>query len=352
MVEDRSPRKRQIENNESDYESDNEEQSQQIRNQPSSPLASQPPHSHLNRQGGSSVAPSPNPLPSSPGLPFEQDDSEAEFLDVNDEDQLIPDADVDEQDRLEEETGVDLIGDDMARDYTARPEEDTYDGALDIDDADYQAMDANERRRVDRLLDARDELHRGNNLDLDMDRDALNADLDAHNLPAQVRRHRHRYDEDQDDYFDDLDGQNEELSLEQLADVKAPSIMEWIIRPNVARSIARELKNFLLEYTDDQGRSVYGSRIRTLGELNSESLEVSYQHLLQSKAVLALFLTTCPEEMLKVFDVIAMEATELHYPDYSQIHSEIHVRIADYPTIHNLRELRESNLNSLTQIKK
>ena len=42
----------------------------------------------------------------------------------------------------------------------------------------------------------------------------------------------------------EIDPFNEELSLESLSDVKAPSITEWILQPAVSRSIARELKSF------------------------------------------------------------------------------------------------------------
>ena len=171
-------------------------------------------------------------------------------------------------------------------------------------------------------------------------------------LPIQRRRRREHHDEDQDDLMDDveIDPFNEELSLESLSDVKAPSITEWILQPAVSRSIARELKSFFLEYTDANGDSVYGNKMRTLGEVNAESLEVSYKDLADSKAILALFLATSPEEMLKIFDIVAMEAVELHYPNYSQIHQEVHVRITDFPNILNLRDLRESNLNQLVKV--
>ncbi|KAG7910152.1 hypothetical protein KL906_002057 [Ogataea polymorpha] len=318
----RSPRKRTI----IDDESDEEVGTGPV--MPSSPAGA-----------GSSTGSSPRHMPSSPGLPFD-DEEEGEREYFNDVDDL--------EEQLEEQTGVDLIGDAMERDYVPNPEQDTYEEA-DLDDQEYEELSAAERRRVDQMLNQRDQLVRGANLDLD---DAMDNDVprDEYGLPIQRRRRRHRYDEDPEDYLDDMDPLTEELSLEALAEVKAPSILEWVVMPNVTRSIARELKSFLLEFTDEQGRSVYGSRIRTLGQINSESLEVSYVHLLHSKAILALFLTTCPEEILKIFDVVAMEATELHYPDYSQIHSEIHVRIADYPTINNLRELRESNLNSLVRV--
>ncbi|KAG7885211.1 hypothetical protein KL938_001468 [Ogataea parapolymorpha] len=319
----RSPRKRTI----IDDESDEEVGTGPV--MPSSPAGA-----------GSSAGSSPRHMPSSPGLPFDDEEEEEEREYFNDVDDL--------EEQLEEQTGVDLIGDAMERDYVANPEQDTYEEA-DLDDQEYEELSAAERRRVDQMLNQRDQLVRGANLDLD---DAMDNDVprDEYGLPIQRRRRRYRYDEDPEDYLEDMDPLTEELSLEALAEVKAPSILEWVVMPNVTRSIARELKSFLLEFTDEQGRSVYGSRIRTLGQINSESLEVSYVHLLHSKAILALFLTTCPEEILKIFDVVAMEATELHYPDYSQIHSEIHVRIADYPTINNLRELREANLNSLVRV--
>ncbi|VEU21478.1 DEKNAAC102755 [Brettanomyces naardenensis] len=335
MSDKRSPRKRAIE---SDDESSEEEvfasSSSQARSSPAPP---------------SSLASSPRQqeLPSSPALPFEEDNE------ANEEGRYFNDID-DLEDRLEEQTGVDLIGDDMTKDYKAKPTQDRYD-TNNIDDNEYASLPESERRRVDQMLDARDKMRRkraGTEGDLDLEEGEGEEDVprDEYGLPIQRRRRRHRYDEEPESYFDDVDPLTEELTLDALGEVKAPSILEWITMPNVTRSIARELKSFLLEYTDDQGRSVYGSRIRTLGEMNSETLEVSYMHLLQSKAVLALFLTTCPDEMLKIFDVVAMEATELHYPDYSQIHSEIHVRIADFPTINQLRELRECHLNTLVRV--
>ncbi len=212
-------------------------------------------------------------------------------------------------------------------------------------------MDAASRRKVDARLNRRDNALRARRGLPDAFLDEDDGE-DAYRLPTQ-RRRRHQYD-DMDTFMDgDNDEVNplqEELTLESLADVKASSISEWITQPAVTRTIARELKSFILEFTDENGRSVYGGRIRTLGEVNSESLEVSYMHLVESKAILALFLSTCPAEMLKIFDVIAMEATELHYPDYSRIHSEVHVRITDLPTSLSLRDLREGHLNSLIKV--
>lgn len=274
----------------------------------------------------SSANPSPGhtPLPSSPNFPnFDAGDDE----DIEDEPE-------DAEDLME----------DMEADYTRNNEEDHYDLDDNIDDTVVEDMSLGDYNRVTNRLNTRDEvLRQGAYYD---------DELDDGQLPTRTRRRAgaSRFDEDQDMDDLDVDPLSEELTLESLADIKAQSLSDWVTQPNVARTIARELKSFLLEYTDDQGRSVYGARIRTLGEINSESLEVSYRHLSESKAILAMFLTMCPDEILKIFDSVAIEAIELNYPDYSQIHSEIHVRISDFPKVSTLRDLREGDLNSLVRV--
>lgn len=315
---------------------------------------SSPTHNNRKRQADEdpqSEAPtsgmsSPRLPPSSPAVPFEDEDDETEIH--NDVADLNP---------SDEEEGEDLM-ENMEDDYRINAAQDHYDlGEGNIDDEEYEEMDLSARRRIDEQLDKRDKLLQGTKgsrsrgqafLD---DEDDTMEQVDEYGLPVQ-RRRRRRYDDTQEDELGDMDVDpfSEELSLESLSDIKAPSIMEWVMQPAVSRSIARELKSFLLEYTDSKGRSVYGARIRTLGEINSESLEVSYEHLVDSKAILALFLATSPTEVLKIFDIVAMEATELHYPNYSQIHQEIHVRITNFPTALHLRDLRETHLNTLVKV--
>lgn len=79
------------------------------------------------------------------------------------------------------------------------------------------------------------------------------------------RRRRNVYDEVQpvDGVFE---GGEDELPLEQLSDIKANSIKEWIETDAVKRTIMREFRNFLMTYVDDHGTSVYGQRIKALGE--------------------------------------------------------------------------------------
>jgi DNA replication licensing factor MCM2 len=60
-----------------------------------------------------------------------------------------------------------------------------------------------------------------------------------------------------------------EVPLEQLSDIKAKSIVEWIAIDRVRRSIVKHFRQFLMTYVDDHGASVYGQRIRNLGESTS-----------------------------------------------------------------------------------
>lgn len=304
---------------------------------------------HTSDNGPSSPDAPPSSLPPSspPNLPFD-DDEDAPLFDEND---MIDDLD----EALEEEDGEDLFGENMHRDYNESAGQDTYDlGAEHIDDNDYDALDPAERRRVDALLDRRDGAlseRRSGRSGAFLDDDQFGGDQGDIALPSRRRRRNQFDDGDSGDSDDsDDDPMNQPLGLEALADVKADSVAEWVTQPIVHKSIAREFKNFLLEYTDEYGRSVYGTRIRTLGEVNSESLEVNYAHLLESKAILAYFLVVAPAEVLKIFDVVAMEAIELHYPYYTQIHSEVHVRISGLPTTFSLRDLRENQLNSLVRV--
>lgn len=179
---------------------------------------------------------------------------------------------------------------------------------------------------------------------------------------VNTRRRRRQYDERPDE--DDAEGEEvgpsvtitetdavlQEISLEHLGDVKASSITEWVAIDQVKRAISRHFRNFLLSYVDENGHSVYGMRIKHLGEVNSESLEVSYLHLATSYPILAFFLANSPQPMLAIFDQVALDVIFYHYPNYDRIHSEIHVRIAELPSSTTLRDLRQTNLNSLVRV--
>lgn len=268
----------------------------------------------------------------------------------DDDDEIEDEAEIqDDIDDIDEmaEDDVDLFREGFEADYRERDANDEYEG-IDLDDeGDYGDIDIGTRRRLEAQLNRRDrEVARRQRLPVAfLPGEDDDGDID---LTTQPRRRRHRYDEDPDEDMDDI--MEEELSLDALRDVKSSNITEWVSQPSVQRSIKREFKSFLTEYVDGDGLSVYGNRIRTLGEINAESLEVSYAQLTDSKAILAFFLANAPAEVLKLFDEVAMDVVLLHYPDYERIHSEIHVRIYDLPLNYSLRQLRQQHLNSLVRV--
>lgn len=69
----------------------------------------------------------------------------------------------------------------------------------------------------------------------------------------------------------------QEMPLEQLSDIRADSVAQWIEDPRARRTIMREFKGFLMTYTDIAGISIYGQRIRALGEGQSR-LPVALDH--------------------------------------------------------------------------
>lgn len=309
----------------------------------------------------SSPAPRPTPRrrdsqsslpPSSPPAPFSDTDDS-----LDDRDGV---RDIDEDDD-EDGEGEDLFADTVEADYAPNELLDRY-SDRDIDDeGDFDEMSVAARRAAEARMNRRDRLERAGKQgtraanrgrapqfleDDDMDdEDALGDDLGVGRMKRRTRR---QYDERRD--VDDVDGVDDEIPLEQLSDIKAKSIVEWIANDRVRRSIVKHFRQFLMTYVDENGASVYGQRIRNLGETNAESLEVSYLHLAMSKPILAYFLTNSPSAMLTIFDEVALNAILVYYPSYERIHSEVHVRIADLPLSSSLRDLRRSNLNNLVRV--
>nr|AAB94861.1 DNA replication licensing factor [Aspergillus nidulans] len=285
----------------------------------------------------SSVVPPSSPPPSSPPmLPFDEDedepDEEAE-LDIDDIEEMA-----------EDEDGIDLFGDTFERDYRGGKDDRYRHDTLTTMSKKKSTLVPDESWRLAWIEEIENLL--GRRMPAAFLQDDEDGDID---LTAQPRRRRHAYDEDRDD-IEMADDGLEELSLEELVDIKSSNITDWVTQPQVLRSIYREFKAFLTEFTDPTGSSVYGNKIKTLGEVNSASLEVSYTHLSSTKAVLGYFLANEPTEVLKVFDQVALDVTLFHYPQYHDIHNEIHVRITDLPIVYTLRQLRQSHLNCLVRV--
>ncbi|CAE6367351.1 unnamed protein product, partial [Rhizoctonia solani] len=296
--------------------------------------------------------------PSSPPIPFSDVDDElgglGDYLNLDGGDVPIEE---------EDQEGEDLYGDNLMDDYAVDEALDRYD-ARDIDDDEADELTAEQRRAAERDMALRDrrEARRGQggraarrsnapdflrDDDEEMDDDLMDGGLLS---DLTKRRTRRQYDERQG--IDDAAGgdMDEVLPMQELSQIKAGSIVEWLAAESVRRSVAKFFKLFLLEMTDEHGDSVYGQRIIQAGSMNSESLEVSYVDLLQKMPTLAWFLVLAPAEMLAIFDPVALEVMTIYFPAYERIHSEIHVRITELPASATLRDLRNAQLNALVRV--
>ncbi|KAK4511838.1 Nudix hydrolase domain-containing protein [Mucor velutinosus] len=290
---------------------------------------------HSNSPGPSSM------FPSSPAPFF----SEAEYRNEAEEEDLIDNAFADDDDINNSDNGDIDIFQDAERDYADNERLDNYEQEG-VDDTHYEPLDIGARNALDNNLNRRDvEIRRREGRVAGAFIYGL--DDDANDTQPAVRRHRHIYEAQELDQ--DEDGVPE-MSLSDLRNMKDSSIAVWITREAVRRGIKREFKDFLQTYVDEHGTSVYGERIRDMGERNKESFEVNYENLADSKIILAYYLSNSPIAMLKILDEVALEVTLLQFPAYERIHREIHVRITDLPVKNTLRELRQSQLNCLIRV--
>lgn len=159
-------------------------------------------------------------------------------------------------------------GDDDVEEYNS--ELDNYSEA-DIDDAEYEAMSVAQRRAADEAMSRRDKRARAGRRQRDRAPAFMQSDDEDERQegddPLQginQRRRRRQYDEVRPE--DDMDGVEDEIPFQDLGDIKAASINEWVAIPAVQRSITRHFKQFLMTYVDENGQSVYGQAIKTLGE--------------------------------------------------------------------------------------
>ncbi|KAG2203253.1 hypothetical protein INT46_009167, partial [Mucor plumbeus] len=298
--------------------------------------------------GGSASTPvnndSPEPssiFPSSPAPFF----SEAEYRNEAEEEDLIDNAFADDDEMNDSDNGDIDIFQDAERDYADNERLDNYEQEG-VDDQHYEPLDLGARNALDNNLNRRDvEIRRREGRVAGAFIYGL--DDDANDTQPAVRRHRHIYEAQ--DVDQDEDGVPE-MSLSDLRNMKDSSIAVWITREAVSRGIKREFRDFLQTYVDEHGTSVYGERIRDMGERNKESFEVNYENLADSKIILAYYLSNSPIAMLKILDEVALDVTLMQFPAYERIHREIHVRITDLPVKNTLRELRQSQLNCLIRV--
>jgi DNA replication licensing factor MCM2 len=298
-------------------------------------------------------------------------------------------------DEEEEEEGEDLMENAM-KDYQPIAALDTY-GTEDIDNREYDNMNADERYAAEAVLQARD---KERNLSAMMGGRARGfyGALDAmeEDLEEEEERMRRRAmfgrsgggaggggggdggDDDDDDGMDDDDLDNDNFEDEEGVNLEAFDVplREWIAQDRTRREIQRKFRMFLStfregeEFDEDnlddpaldeaerkrrrrllaQTPPTYEDRIRQMCSVNKSALELSYLHLMQKEPTLALWVNEAPRDMLDVLNEAATRHTLRLFPSYHTIRDEIHVRIADVPIIDSLRDLRRAHLDGLVKV--
>jgi DNA replication licensing factor MCM2 len=251
----------------------------------------------------------------------------------------------------EEDDGEDLM-ENAARDYQRIEALDTY-GTEDIDDRAYESMTAEERAAAEMEIARRSKGGRNDGFYGLLDAMETEEDEDA----RRDRRTFGRGDaEDEGDETDEDDLDREDPMNLEAFDVP---LREWIAQDQTRREIQRKFRAFLHHFTavpEDtynrrrRGNGIYEQKIRAMCAANFSTLQVSYQHLMDSEPVLAYWLCDAPKDMLELLNTAATVHTLSLFPSYKAIKSQIHVRISDLPVSDSLRDLRRQHLDNFVKV--
>lgn len=275
--------------------------------------------------------------------PVVQNDNDSE----DDHDGVLP------QEDEEEEDGEDLL-ENAERDYQRIAALDTY-GTEGMDDRQFDQMAPDERRAAEAELAQRDRRSAGfytmlDNVDEEEDEGERRARRGGFESAARVEGDD---EEDDDEEDEDLDG-TDQINLSAF-DVP---LREWIAQDRTRREIQRRFRTFLKHYQGPQhpdndsrrGNGMYEQKIRNMCASNQSSLHISYMHLMEAQPIISLWLGDAPKDMFLVLNEAVTRHTLMLFPSYNAIKVEIHVRVADFPVVNSLRELRRSHLDSLVKV--
>lgn len=252
------------------------------------------------------------------------------------------------------------------------PELDTYEA----EHLDNQVFDENylenlrTRQLADEEIEARDEAARRAREKDDFAREGREGIDDQEREEAE--------EDSDDDYLTDEDDEDvPEGERERRLNLDAFDcpLHEWVSESRTRREIESRFRRFLNTYYDgceqvnqwrreNEGKEgfdlrdcpyprlhpIYKEKIRGMCGANSASLEVSYAHLGEAQSLLAIWLTDMPNAMLEIFDGVLVKVVEREFPHYKRIHKELHVRISNLPICDKLRDLRQTDLNSLIRV--
>ncbi|KAG7374182.1 phospholipid-translocating P-type ATPase, flippase [Nitzschia inconspicua] len=299
------------------------------------------------------------------------DDDDDLDHDYDYEDNEHPDGDAYDPEE-EEEEGEDLM-ENAERDYQRIEALDTY-GREGIDDRDYEAMDIDQRRAAEAEIRARErQAGRGgrdagiygmalDDMEADEDEEARRARRGMFRREKEGDVEDDQSEQDQEDDQSEDDIEEEDLDKEDPINLEAFDVplKEWLTRAVTMREVQRRFRAFLRHFRPEtagedshrrrRANGIYEQKIRNMCASNLESLQVSYDHLMEAEPLLAVWLADAPWDMLQLLDRAATNHTLMLFPSYKEIKQDVHVRISDIPIMDSLRDLRRTHLEHLVKV--
>lgn len=258
------------------------------------------------------------------------------------------------------------MGDDMMDDYRPMPHLDNYDPeALDDDIEDDREEDEvfADMRAAEASMDRRDDaagVFRRNVLPGVLQERDGSEDGDVPIRPRRRRRIDSEFPQasngasqdqamDQEQVSEEED--DEDVDYEDFYKVKGP-LREWVISDGVQRFLASKFRHFLKTFKNPQTgqEEEYLHRIQRMMENGSCSLEMDYNHLLHVHTIMAVWLADAPAPMIELMDSVAYSLVVKLYPNYPEMEDAVHVRIANLPIVDQIRNIRQTHLNTLIKV--
>ena len=262
--------------------------------------------------------------------------------------EAIEDKDFIEDDNPEEDQeepeGED-IENNYYEDYKPIDELDKYDKA-EFDDKNYEELSPEERRKVDKILNEREERRKrqyGSRVPA-----ALLAEMEEEGEEDEAWRLKKRkmmvFGEPvlQEDEYKEMENY---LNQEQIKGKEST----WLQEPHTIRFLRTAFTKFIKSYKEDN-KSIYENRIIEMAQNNKQSLEVNYSHLETKEPSLAHWVIKYPEIIIPYLNDVSFELTCELFPHYSKIWKEIFVRIRDLPLPIQIRNLRCDNIGHMVKL--
>ena len=129
------------------------------------------------------------------------------------------------------------------------------------------------------------------------------------------------------------------------------NLAKWIKSPRTVNFIRIAFRNFLMQFRDEHKKLVYEQRISHMCSNNRQSLEIDFTHLSDAVPVLGFWFFDSPNLLLPYLNNVVYDVAHRYFPDYGNIHSEVYIKIKNYPLEENLRDLKKEHLNTTVKFK-